>query len=1192
MNAMTMLSPGRMKLWIGTALLISVISFSFYKSSVEEPELNIYKRSVEDMQRLQIQLHRDLLNYRSGSVYQYDTLNDTHKALLDEANRLANKEPSHSDSELNKAMSTLMKSLTTQQTLVEDFKMHHSILQNSMSYYSRLTSKLYSEGQSSSKIPEKTLGNLSRLILDYIRQPENKTALKLYADLDKLNVNPSREVKTLINHSLLIIEKLPDIDSIIARFSELNVEGQLQSIFQIITDAQQAQERHATLYNLLMYTITLALLAYLFLTFLSLQKSKDTLSTANLRLNKEVSERTRTETALMKFVTHITHDYTDDQTHCILNALAKSLDVRYAQIITLDTNSDTGASADIIDNHHFSSDVPAEIIDTADEDALARGRLAYNDELQNYFPATKNSLLEHAVSYIGLTLKSSANTERLIAIADDKPIDNISLYENILSIAASRITIELSRKRATDNSIRYQQGLGKIDRWVAQLISHSNNRKAFIAATCDAARDISNATLSALCEVTPDRESYVYSATSGEMGEALLGKAQLLKDGGLCAWTINYNESVCINDLPSDIRAKRKLVNQLNIQHAIVAPITLGEEVYGCLVTFRDKLRYDEIDQQLLAQFCQSMEIALNNQTLLGTLQSQKERAEVTLHSIADAVITTDAAGNIDYMNHVAENLSGWSIENATHQRVQKVFKIIDPETHEPQHKLADACLYDGVSIKKSTTTLITEDGTEREIECSMSPIKPSADETDGIVIVFHDETERRRMEYFIKHQASHDALTGLLNRAEFIHQLNDHIFDSRDTGRIHVACYLDLDRFKLVNDTAGHSAGDELLTEITRIIDGCIRSGDVLARLGGDEFGLILQNCSIDSATHIANKIVGNVNEYSLEWEGQSLSVGISIGLTMIDANTLNATEATRQADVACYTAKDHGRNRVYIYQRKDTELLRREEESRWVSRITEALNEDRFILYAQPICPLKNNKIDRLHLEVLVRMHDSNGKLIAPNAFIPAAERYGQMSVIDQHIIMKTFEHITSQDDTQLCYSINLSGNSLNDENLSQLITDQINAYDIDPSRLCFEITETAAITNLINTRQLIDDIKKLGCSFALDDFGSGLSSFEYLKNLPVDYLKIDGSFVRDMANNKIDHAMVAAINQIGHIMDIKTIAEFAESDSIMRKLQKLNVDFAQGYGIARPIPIEDINIDELINRNKLIKRRASNA
>jgi diguanylate cyclase (GGDEF)-like protein/PAS domain S-box-containing protein len=1175
---------------MGFAILVALISFSFYKSSVEELELNTHKHNVEEMQRLQIQLHRDLLSYRGGSIYEYDTLNNTRKSLTEVAKILLARENDPTDAELTVSMEELRTSLTTQKTLVEDFKMHHSILLNSMSYYSRLSSKIYSDGNNG--VSAETLGNLSRLILEYSRKPETKTVHKLYAQLDKLNVHPSREVKTLINHSLLIAEKIPEIDSIIDQFNQLNIEGQLQNISQMINELQNTQNRKAALYNFLMYGVSLVLLGYLFYIFQTLQKNRDTLSSANIQLNKEVNERARTENTLMQFVTHSSKDYTEDHVHCILNALCKSLDVRYAQIITLGSESRTGASADIIDNEHYTRNVPATIVDTADEDTLARGRLAYNDELQNYFPATSNSLIENAVSYIGIMLKSSSSTRRLIAIADDKPIDNISLYENILSIAASRISVELSRHLAMENSVRYQQGLKKIDGWVAQLFTHSNNRESFIDVACKAAQDVAQASLAALCEVTPDKESYLYAATSGDNGEVLLGEKYLLKDGGLCAWTINYNESICINDLPSDIRAKRKLVTQINMQHAILAPIILSSEVYGCIVTFREQEPFDDIDQQLLAQFCQSMEMALNNMMLLGSLQSQKERAEITLHSIADAVITTDTAGNIDYMNRVAEHLSGWSLHKSLGYPVQSVFRIIDQETREPQHKLSDSCLHDGISINKSTTTLIAQDGTEREIECSMSPIKTSTNVTDGMVIVFHDETDRRRMEYMIKHQASHDSLTGLLNRTEYVRQLNDHIFDARESGRIHIACYLDLDRFKLVNDTAGHSAGDEMLAQVTRLINTCIRSGDIMARLGGDEFGLILQNCSVDSARHITQNIIDKIDQYKLEWEGETFSIGVSIGLTTIDGNTLNSSEATRQADMACYTAKDHGRNRIYVYERKDSELARREEELRWASRLSEALSNDRFKLYAQPICPLKNNKTDFIHLEVLVRMLDSDGTIIAPSAFIPAAERYNLMATIDQHIMSKTFEHIVSQQgNEQLCYTINLSGNSLSDENLSRLIIAQITDFNIEPSRLCFEVTETAAITNLVNARRLIDDIRKIGCRFALDDFGSGLSSFEYLKSLPVDYLKIDGSFVRDMANNKIDHAMVAAINQVGHIMDIKTIAEFVENEQIIAKLQRLNVDFVQGYGIARPAPIESFNFEQLHSHQKLINRRALN-
>jgi len=1187
-----MISLGRLKYWLGFPILVALISFSFYKSSVEELDLNIHKHNVEDMQRLQIQLHRDLLSYRGGGVYEYDTLNKTQKSLNRAAELLLARKNDLADIKLTDAVEELKTSLSAQQTLVEDFKMHHSILQNSMTYYSRLSSKMSTDGVTNSGISAETLGNLSRLILEYSRKPEARIAHKLYAQLDKLNVHPSREVKTLINHSLLIVERIPEIDSIIDKFNDLNVEGQLEKIFQMINGLQGAQNMRATLYNVLMYAVSLILLGYLFYIFHTLQKNRDTLSTANIQLNKEVSERARTENTLMQFVTHCSKDYTEDHVHCVLNALCRSLNVRYAQIITLNDESNTGASADIIDNHHYVHNAPAKIVDTADEDTLARGRLAYNDELQHYFPATSNSLIEHAVSYIGIVLKTGSSAKQLIAIADDKPIDNISLYENILSIAASRISIELSRHLALANSVRYQQGLKKIDSWVAQLFTHSTSREKFIDVACKAAQDISKSSLAALCEVTPDRESYFYAAISGNNGKVLLGEQHFLKDGGLCAWTINYNESICINDLPSDIRAKRKLVTQVNMQHAILAPIMLGSEVYGCIVTFREQDQFDDIDQQLLAQFCQSMEMALNNMMLLGSLKSQKERAEITLHSIADAVITTDSTGNIDYMNRVAEHLSGWSLEKSLGYPVQSIFRIIDQETREPQHKLAEACLNDSISINKSTTTLIAQDGTEREIECSMSPIKTSADLTDGMVIVFHDETDRRRMEHMIKHQASHDSLTGLLNRNEFVRQLNDHIFDARDSGRIHIACYLDLDRFKLVNDTAGHSAGDEMLTEITRLINGCIRSGDIIARLGGDEFGLILQNCSIESARHITQNIIDKIATYKLEWEGETFNIGVSIGLTTIDSNTLNSTEATRQADMACYTAKDHGRNRAYVYERRDSELARREEELRWASKLTEALASDRFVLYAQPICPLKNNKSDFIHLEVLVRMIDADGAVVGPSTFVPAAERYNLMAMIDQHIVEKTFEHIVSQgSDERLCYTINLSGNSLSDEHLSQLIINQIADYKIDPSRLCFEITETAAITNLVNTRKLIDEIRRIGCRFSLDDFGSGLSSFEYLKNLPVDFLKIDGSFVRDMANNKIDHAMVAAINQVGHIMEIKTIAEFVENEQVIAKLQKLNVDFVQGYGIARPAPIEVFNFEQLHSHQKLINRRALN-
>jgi len=572
---------------------------------------------------------------------------------------------------------------------------------------------------------------------------------------------------------------------------------------------------------------------------------------------------------------------------------------------------------------------------------------------------------------------------------------------------------------------------------------------------------------------------------------------------------------------------------------------------------------------------------------LLNDIESERERAEITLHSIADAVITTNVDGDIEYMNHIAEQLTGWQLPEVKNKPTQTVFRILDRDTREPMHNLIDACLEDSTSIHKSMTSLISKDGSEKEIESSMSPILRFGSKPDGVVIVFHDETERRHMEHVIMHQATHDALTGLTNRNEFDRQLTEHVYDAKNYGRSHALCYLDLDRFKLVNDTSGHAAGDELLKQVTTLLHSCIRGGDILGRLGGDEFGLILENCPQDAAETIAKKITNEISNHQFMWDEKAFSIGVSIGLVVLTEETEDATEVMKQADLACYTAKDLGRNRVCVYKDKDTEMIRRQEEMHWATRIQNALDNERLRLHAQSICPISKDGRGRTHLEILVRIEDDNGTLIPPNSFIPAAERFNLMGKLDQKIIHNTFKFIASRNNEtgdNICYSINLSGNSLNDEHLSKYIKSKLDEFKINPKNICFEITETAAITNLHMAKKLMEDLKSYGCLFALDDFGSGLSSFEYLKNLPVDYLKIDGCFVRDMVSNKIDHAMVAAINQIGHVMDIQTIAEFVESDQIIHKLKKLNVDYAQGYAISRPMPLEEIDIDELSSSTDL--------
>jgi len=441
------------------------------------------------------------------------------------------------------------------------------------------------------------------------------------------------------------------------------------------------------------------------------------------------------------------------------------------------------------------------------------------------------------------------------------------------------------------------------------------------------------------------------------------------------------------------------------------------------------------------------------------------------------------------------------------------------------------------------------------------------------IVVVFSNVTEARNMAQQLVHQATHDSLTGLVNRREFEKRLGNAIKGSKSSRTHHCLCYLDLDQFKIVNDTAGHVAGDELLRRITVLLKSKIRSRDTLARYGGDEFGLLLDNCPIERAYSIAKSLLAAVQNLNFEWEGRTFQVGVSIGLVPITEITANTAEIMSQADVACYTAKDLGRNQVHIYENTDNKLAQRHSEILRVADITDSIKANRFRLYCQAINPLQETDNEAAHYELLIRAVDASGKIELPKTFIPAAERYGMMAAIDRWVIRSAFSRYVELFDQSenVKIAINISGNSLTDASFLQYAQHNIAKSGIRSRNVCFEITETAAISNLEQARTFITELKQLGCQFALDDFGSGLSSFTYLKNLPVDYLKIDGSFVSDMINDPINQAMVAAINEVGHVMGIKTIAECAENNEIINQLTKLGVDYAQGFAISTPMPIE---------------------
>lgn len=440
-------------------------------------------------------------------------------------------------------------------------------------------------------------------------------------------------------------------------------------------------------------------------------------------------------------------------------------------------------------------------------------------------------------------------------------------------------------------------------------------------------------------------------------------------------------------------------------------------------------------------------------------------------------------------------------------------------------------------------------------------------------VSILSDITERKSLYEKLDYQAKHDSLTGLLSRYEFEKRSTLLISSISETQDEHAICFLDLDQFKIINDTCGHLAGDELLRQLARLLDNIVRKQDTLARLGGDEFGVLMEYCSLEQASRTANQILEAVRKFQFLWNDKTFRIGVSIGLVAITKSIGNFSDLLREADAACYLAKDKGRNRIHTYHPDDYELALRHGEMQWVSQITQALDEDRFLLYGQPIISFDNDN-DR-HYEILVRMIDNAGQIIPPGAFIPAAERYYLMEKLDAWVITNTLAFLANQTaftDKIKFVSINLSGQSLTSENTLNHIIGFFKKAGISPNKVCFEVTETAAISHMESAIEFINRLKSIGCQFALDDFGSGISSFGYLKSLPVDYLKIYGMFVKDILSDPIDCAMVKSINDIGQVMGIKTIAEFVENDEIKMKLKSLGINYGQGYGLGEPEPLDN--------------------
>jgi diguanylate cyclase (GGDEF)-like protein/PAS domain S-box-containing protein len=555
--------------------------------------------------------------------------------------------------------------------------------------------------------------------------------------------------------------------------------------------------------------------------------------------------------------------------------------------------------------------------------------------------------------------------------------------------------------------------------------------------------------------------------------------------------------------------------------------------------------------------------------------KKQSNFLHLTMQSIVDGVITTDLNGYIKTINPTAEQLTGWTENEAEGKPLVQVMHALKEETLKRIYDPTENVEYKTVLDEPVNAVLIQRNSNiETPVEYIVAPMRDHEDVIAGIVIIIHDESVQRSLNRQLTFQATHDALTGLINRYEFERRLKNTITTQQNENTINTLCYIDLDQFKLVNDTCGHTAGDELLKQITLLLQNSLEGTGTLARLGGDEFGLLLENRNITDSEEVAEQLLQVIQQFQFSWNDNTFTIGASIGISAISDSTTSCEEVLSNADSACYLAKESGRNRIQIFTAEDDKLLTQQREMHWVSRINHALEENRFQLYFQEIMPLgSQEQAFILHGEILLRMINKEGDIVSPSSFLPAAERYNMITLIDEWVVEKSIQWLASQTDKVLI-SVNLSGMSLSNRDFLNFVVSKIKQHKVNPELLCFEITETAAISHLSTAIHFMNVLKKLGCFFALDDFGSGLSSFSYLTSLPVDYLKIDGAFVMDIDKDPMHYAMVKSINEVGQVMGIKTIAEYAASDSIIRCLHEVGIDHAQGYAIARPVPLASIS------------------
>jgi diguanylate cyclase (GGDEF)-like protein/PAS domain S-box-containing protein len=557
-------------------------------------------------------------------------------------------------------------------------------------------------------------------------------------------------------------------------------------------------------------------------------------------------------------------------------------------------------------------------------------------------------------------------------------------------------------------------------------------------------------------------------------------------------------------------------------------------------------------------------------------LPVSQPRAMATLDAMGESVVTVDADGRIDYVNHAAETLLGQRFDQVLGRTFSEVASLVDETDRHPLGDPIRLAQSTGgrVSIGRRAVLVPANGAAERSVELSVTPLKAQRGETLGLVLVLHDTSELRGLTRQMTYQASHDALTGLVNRREFERRLQE-AMDSAETGdAAHALCYLDLDRFKAVNDTCGHTAGDNMLREVASIIKEAVRDSDTVGRIGGDEFALLLVGCPLEKARQIADDVVHSVSDYRFVWKDKIFNVGVSIGLVEIGRGGGVIEDLMSSADSACYVAKKQGGLHVHVYSAREEANARHTGEIHWLQKLQGALRDNKFELYSQPIVHAQAGGLRGPALEVFVRMESENGQPAAPPVeFIRAAERYRLMPFVDRWVVQTVLSAL-GRGGLKLppgrSVAINIAGQTLGDADFLEFVVECFDHTGATPSEICLEITESSVVANLDHARRFIAVLHGMGCEFALDDFGSGVSSFSTLRTLPVDYLKIDGSFIRNLAYDSVNQAMVAAMIDLSRSLNFRIVAEHVEDQSSLDVVRRMGIDFVQGFVVGRPQPL----------------------